>query len=159
MLGQLAVAAPVSAAANELGFFDCGDEYAVFQDGGGGVTEESADARMIMLDYGLFLTWGQLGGLQTRRRMQSCPTLAFFDFGPGVAQRGGAVEDQAFGLRIQVDTEIAEALELVTGAGAASRRLGSSLQPRTTSSEFGLRLAVKSWPSAPRRVLARNRLS
>ena len=41
---ELAVAAPVRAAAYELGFLDGGDQLAVFEDGAGGVAEDSADA-------------------------------------------------------------------------------------------------------------------
>jgi hypothetical protein len=39
---QLPVAAPLRAPANQLGFFHRGENFAVFQDGAGGVSEDAA---------------------------------------------------------------------------------------------------------------------
>jgi hypothetical protein len=41
----------VCAAAHKLGFFDGGDEGAVFEDGAGGVTKDSADAENDHVGY------------------------------------------------------------------------------------------------------------
>ena len=129
MLGQLAVAAPVRAAAHELGFFDGGHQLAVFEDGAGGVAQDAADSEND--HFGL------------------CALRRFLDLGPGVAQRDGAVEDQLAGRGVRIHAEVAQPLELVAAAdGAASRRRRLQLAAASPLRAIaGFRLAVKSWPS------------
>jgi len=92
-------------AANELGFFDGGAEFAVLEYGGRGVAEEAAG----FLDDHFF----------------GCPVL---DFGPGVLEGHGTVEDRLAGGGIGIHREVPDALELERG-----RRVG----------ERGFELAVR----------------
>ena len=81
--------APGLRTARQLGFFDGGGDAAVLNYGGGRVAEHSADSEDVQLRL-----------------------PAFFDFGPGVFQGYGSIEDRLARRRVGVDAEIAEPLEL-----------------------------------------------
>ena len=70
------------------------------------------------------------------------------DLGPGVAQRHGAVEHQLLRRRVGIDAEVAQPLELIAAARRGVARGSAPACSRSaTSSEFGFRLSVNSWPS------------
>ena len=95
VLRHFVEAAPVGAAADELRFFDGGDELAVLEYRGGRIAQQAADSEDDHL---------------------GC--LPRFSILAQVSLQGyGAVEDRLAGRRIGIDAEVAEALELVARAG------------------------------------------
>lgn len=66
-------------------------------------------------------TWSDSRGLGS---------LGFVDFGPGVAELDGSVEDRLFGGRVGVDGEVADSFELVLGSrwGGGDAGFGDGLR-------------------------------
>ena len=74
--------------------------------------------------------------------------LLLFHLRPSIFQRHGSIKHRLAGLRVRIDAEISQALELITAANGSLASEGSSFADVITLSEFGFRFAVKSWPSS-----------